>query len=309
TLTGTTDNKDAEQGNTALAKTRAQNVKDYLVNEWGIDPSRITVHTRMLPDNPTNPDYPEGDEENRRVEITSDDESLFRPIVHANFAEYSMTPPTMTFGLGANAQACLASWSLVAKRGDATFATFGDTGAPPKQYSWTLTDNVARTVHDSDHITCALTIHDAKGRATTSSSDVPVFKKKSNIEVGRLSLIVFDFDKADISETNRELMQKFVAVAVHPNSTVSIIGSTDRLGEAAHNQELSDARAQNVKKLLLGIKPDANIIECKGIGQSKLLYDNSLSEGRYYCRTVAIDVRTPIDQKSVEQPDPPPDPH
>ncbi|HZV11660.1 MAG TPA: OmpA family protein, partial [Candidatus Kapabacteria bacterium] len=286
------------KGNTALAEARAESVKNYLVREWGIDSSRIHIMTRMLPDNPTNPDYPEGDEENRRVEITSDDENLFRPIVHANFSEYSMTPPTMTFNLGANAQAGVASWSLVAKRGGETFATFGDTGAPPKQYSWTLNDNVARAVHDSDHITCALTIRDTKGRETTSSNDVPVFKQKSNIEVGRLSLIVFDFDKADISPTNRELMEKFVAVAVHPNSTVSIIGSTDRLGEAAHNQELSDARAQNVKKLLLGIKPDANIIECKGIGQSKLLYDNSLSEGRYYCRTVAINVRTPVDQQS-----------
>jgi len=295
TLIGATDNKDTESANTELARMRALAVKNYLVSAWDIDSSRINITAQRLPDNPTNPSYAEGDEENRRVEIASSDENLFKPIVHEKFSEYSMTPPTMNFNLGASSQAGVTSWTLVAQRQGETFAQFGADSAPPKDYAWTLTDKVARAVGDSDHIACLLTVRDINGKEATSESDVPVFKQKNNVEVGRLSLIVFDFDKADISVENRAMMEKFVATAVTPSSTISIIGSTDRLGEADHNQELSDARAQSVKKILLTVKPDANIIECKGIGESKILYNNALPEGRFYCRTVAINVLTPVD--------------
>ncbi len=293
-ITGTTDGKETEDTTDALA--RADAVKRYLVSAWGIDGSRIRTQARGLPANPTDEKYPEGDAENRRVEITSLGDNIFSPIVHANFTEYSMTPPLMVFNLGALSQAGAASWSLEAHRNSTPIAAFGGMGAPPKDYTWKLPDSVARILSDTDHISCALTVRDVNGLETTSQRDVPVYKQKNNVEVGRLSLIVFDFDKSDISPENHQMMSTFVAAAVRPASTVAIIGTTDRLGEAEHNQELSESRAQSVKRLLLASKPQANVIECKGIGESQLKYDNALPEGRYYCRTVAITVQTPVGQ-------------
>ena len=294
TLVGTTDNKDAERDNEALSQARTDVIKKYFVERWDIDSSRIHTATQQFPDKPTNPEYAEGDEENRRVEINTDDPSLFRPVVHENFTEYSMTPPTMTFSLGATAEAGVEGWSLTARGRDHDLVAFSGEGAPPPSFSWKLQDSTARAVRDTDSIICALTIRDKHGKSTTSRSNVAVFKSKNSVEVGRLSLVVFDFDKTDIIEANRKMIERFVVDGVHPNSTVSIIGSTDRLGEADHNLELSAGRANRVKQILLKGNPNANVIECKGIGMSKLLYDNSLPEGRYYCRTVAIEVKTPV---------------
>jgi len=66
------------------------------------------------------------------------------------------------------------------------------------------------------------------------------------------------------------------------------------LGEKLYNQKLSEDRANEVYKYLKKIKPSTNYTEIKGIGFSKLPYDNQLSEGRFYCRTVLIEVTSPI---------------
>ncbi|MFZ9815008.1 MAG: OmpA family protein, partial [Candidatus Kapaibacteriota bacterium] len=70
--------------------------------------------------------------------------------------------------------------------------------------------------------------------------------------------------------------------------------STDKLGEVQYNLELSETRAKTVKSFLINMQPDINIVTVKGIGISTRLFDNSLPEGRYYCRTVSIEVQNPI---------------
>jgi len=58
-----------------------------------------------------------------------------------------------------------------------------------------------------------------------------------------------------------------------------------------HNQELSFKRAESAKNAI-------NHPNCKsfGFGESKSLYDNNLPEGRFYCRTVEINVETAIER-------------
>lgn len=90
------------------------------------------------------------------------------------------------------------------------------------------------------------------------------------------------------------MIRRFVAEAIEPTSSVRITGSTDRLGESAHNQQLSTARAENVKNLLLSQQPTYRQIEARGIGEAPHLYDNDIPEGRFYCRTVAVEVKTPF---------------
>ncbi|GBD06204.1 Outer membrane porin F [bacterium HR20] len=108
-------------------------------------------------------------------------------------------------------------------------------------------------------------------------------------------MVVFDFDRADLSPTNRALVQHFVADAITPRSRVRITGTTDRLGEAAYNLQLSQARADETRRTIEAILPSAQIEEARGIGSSQLLFDNSLPEGRSYCRTVTIVVETPLE--------------
>ena len=93
---------------------------------------------------------------------------------------------------------------------------------------------------------------------------------------------------------NRKLIIDFVKSSISKNSIVRITGGTDRLGEADYNKKLSVERAKSVRKFLRSIKPDINIVEVQGKGASELKYNNDLPEGRFYCRTVMIEIKTPV---------------
>ena len=56
----------------------------------------------------------------------------------------------------------------------------------------------------------------------------------------------------------------------------------------------SAARAESVKAILLSQNPVYEKLEARGIGPAPTLYDNNLPEGRFYCRTVAVEVKTPV---------------
>lgn len=124
-----------------------------------------------------------------------------------------------------------------------------------------------------------------------------MFTSKNVFEVSRLSLIVFDFNRFDISNQNKRMMQQFVKDAIKSTSQTTITGTTDRLGEADYNIELSKSRALSVRDYLLSIQPTLQLKEVKGIGASILPFDNNVPEGRYYCRTVSIEVKTPVDKQ------------
>jgi len=70
TLTGTNNNLPKELGVPNLSKNRAEAVKNYLVDVWGIAPGRISIQSRNLPAKPANNDRSDGREENQRVEIS-----------------------------------------------------------------------------------------------------------------------------------------------------------------------------------------------------------------------------------------------
>jgi len=105
---------------------------------------------------------------------------------------------------------------------------------------------------------------------------------------------VFDYDRAEISQANREMMQRVISSSVREGSTATIIGSTDRLGEMKHNLDLSTERARTVDAFARQIAPVLRVTDVKGVGPSVLPYDNDLPEGRFYCRTVSLTITTPL---------------
>jgi outer membrane protein OmpA-like peptidoglycan-associated protein len=294
TLVGSTDDKDAEQGNSELARQRAETVKQYFTDVWKIDAERISISTQKLPQMPSSQAYAEGDEENRRVEIVSESDEVFRPVVHENLSEYDISPPVMEISLGAEATTDIAQWTMNVRHGEDIVATFGSTGAPPSTVRWQLDELLAARVQGEDALSATLEVTDVGGLSAASAIVIPVHKKQNSFEVGRLSLIVFDFDRWDILPHNRRMIRRFVAEAIKPTSSVEITGSTDRLGESDHNQQLSTARANQVKGILLEENPAYERLSARGIGEAPELYDNDLPEGRFYCRTVAVEVKTPI---------------
>lgn len=300
TLNGTTDGTEAPVAGAAnnLARARAQAVKDYLVKIWEIAPARIAVTTSAQPTYPSSMQYAEGAEENRRVEVITTSDQILRPIVFERFKEHTIEPSELLFSVGAESPAGIRDWKLDVFAGDRNVWSQTGTGAPPSTLRWDLDRDAAVRMAEmlvgDDKLRCELTIVDNEGREGRSEFAEPARKEMSPFEVSRLSLIVFDFDKANINPQNKRMISSFVARSMQPSSTAAITGSTDRLGELEHNQQLSGARAVAVRDLIVNERPEATITDVKGVGPSRLLYDNDIPEGRYYCRTVTVEVRTPI---------------
>ncbi|MBM4151511.1 MAG: hypothetical protein FJ219_07675, partial [Ignavibacteria bacterium] len=108
-------------------------------------------------------------------------------------------------------------------------------------------------------------------------------------EVNTFSLVLFDVRSSEITEGNAQIIE-FIKGFVKPNSSISITGFTDRLGDADANQRLAQERADATAKALQ-VKNKATVL---GKGNSAL-YDDRYPEGRLYTRTVDVIVDTRID--------------
>ncbi len=298
TINGTTDGREAGSLADALARNRAERVRSYLTDTWGIGTNRMKLTTSATPRHPSSTQYEAGFEENRRVELSSEDDRILAPIVHERFREESAVPKSLPFSLSASSKLGIRDWDLaIRSHGTKIYETSGH-NVPPTTLQWVPTDGaveaLAKQLLPSDSLELVLRASAPNGAETEESIAVPASKSINPFELSRLSLIVFDFDQARIDSQNQQMISQFVAKSFYPASTATIVGSTDELGELAHNQELSTTRADNVRDLILADKPDAKITSTKGIGPSDLLYDNHLPEGRYYCRTVRVEVATPL---------------
>jgi outer membrane protein OmpA-like peptidoglycan-associated protein len=302
TVNGTTDGREETVPGTAnnLARARAQSVKDYLVKNWEIDPGRIRVTTSPVPTYPSSTMYVEGFQENRRVEIGTGSDDVLRPIVFERLNEYSADPPQIEFMTDVPDDAPVPGWRMLVLAHDKPVWESEGSGTPPARLPWTLDQDVLARVAEStrsgDSLDCYLALTDADGKATrTTRFRLPANVVQEPFEVSRLSLVVFDFDRSDINPQNRRMVSAFVARSMAPSSSSSITGSTDRLGEFTHNQKLSQMRAESVRDLIVAERPTATITSTAGIGPSRLPYNNDLPEGRYYCRTVTVEVKTPLE--------------
>lgn len=84
-------------------------------------------------------------------------------------------------------------------------------------------------------------------------------------------------------------MIDMIRYRITPTTNIRIIGYTDRLGNLPYNVRLAERRAQVIARAL-GVEQHATII---AEGSRTLLYDNTLPEGRFYSRTIVIELDQP----------------
>ncbi len=260
----------------------------------------MIIQTRDIPAIPSNDRYLEGVEENRRVEISTKDERLLEPVVHTKFLEFSPTITRQALKTSVQYPVPPISWTAELTLRDVNLGSSQGNGVPPESLfvsvdASALTKAAGLAAKD-DLISGTLRVVFSDGTASEASARFPLKRSLNQMEVSRLSLIVFDFNRSDISAQNREMMRSFVARSAGASSRAFIVGSTDRLGEKQYNFDLSQARADAARDLLRQYQPNLNIESSKGIGSSTLPFDNNLPEGRYYCRTVSIEITTPLPQ-------------
>lgn len=101
----------------------------------------------------------------------------------------------------------------------------------------------------------------------------------------------FDFNKSDLNVDGKSKLDALVdglkGVAI---DVVIVVGHTDSVGSDSYNQRLSLARADAVKRYLVGKGMDHQRIRTEGRGESQPVADNATAEGRARNRRVEIQV-------------------
>lgn len=296
TLVGCNSDEGAEKGKMELSRGRAEAVRDYLRDTWGIADDRIKVDARNLPEKASSSSA-EGREENRRVELRSSVPEILEPIFTVD-TTLTTEPDGIRFGTTVRAEAGVSSWKLTAQQGGVDIKTYGGSGPVPSMLSWDLENDRPSIPRGAQQVEYRLEVTDSTGQhvvtppGTIAVEQVTVKEKRetgtADREINRYSLILFEYGKSDVSDANKVIVD-FIKSRISPGAKVEITGHTDRAGDASVNQRLSEERARVVAKAL-GVQ-GASV---KGLGESVLLYDNDLPEGRFYCRVVNVVVETVI---------------
>jgi outer membrane protein OmpA-like peptidoglycan-associated protein len=90
-----------------------------------------------------------------------------------------------------------------------------------------------------------------------------------------------------------ELNKMADILAKYSDDRVRVEGHTDSVGDAKHNQALSERRAGAVRTVLVSRGVQESQIQIHGYGESKPIADNGTSEGRAKNRRVELHIDVP----------------
>jgi outer membrane protein OmpA-like peptidoglycan-associated protein len=115
----------------------------------------------------------------------------------------------------------------------------------------------------------------------------PLFEgsKKSLVLEG----VNFETNSATLTPASHATLDR-VAESLNdsPEVRVEIAGHTDSMGSAAHNTQLSAARADSVKRYLVSRGVDGSRLSAKGYGENQPIADNATAAGRAKNRRVEL---------------------
>ncbi|WP_370212718.1 OmpA family protein [Roseovarius sp.] len=101
--------------------------------------------------------------------------------------------------------------------------------------------------------------------------------------------ILFAIDSSTVNSGLRgDLLTVARSLQSYPDTTVQVVGHTDNTGSAAHNQALSERRANAVADVLMNGGVSFNRIQTYGRGEDQPLASNLTAEGRAQNRRVEI---------------------
>lgn len=306
TITGCNSDNGAEKGNTTLSRERAEAVRDYLTSVWGIEAARLTVDARGLPSNASKytadaADRNDALEENRRVELTSSNAELFFPVV-INDTLREISPPKLKFRLAASSDTDILEWQIASEQPGFTFLTDNGRGAPPSNIVWARAGSQKAVPRTDTPITTNLAVSDAGGERFVASDTlavdyITIQRKKreriGNYQVDQYRLSLFGYEETDLSALHTTIIDKFIRPSLPANALVRIDGYTDRKGDSALNERLSQQRAEAVAKMLGAFSTPQISGHGEGTTKDPAPFKNDTPEGRMYNRTVNVTILVP----------------
>lgn len=300
TIAGYSSGEGKDKNTPNIETSRANAIKNYLVNIWNISESRLIVVEKSISTFRTNLKFKEdADSENRRVELlptNSDYVSalpLFRPI-QLTHIERTANPPQIEFETKITAEAGVDMYKLSLLQDNKELRNFSGRASEDK-ILWTISEMPIPLLEapiEANLLAKDLIEQTKEISQKINIEQVTIQKKKERIEgdwkIEKYSLVLFGHDKFDVSSVDRQLLAE-IKSSITPNSKITISGFADRTGQNQYNKSLAQSRCEEVKKIL-----EVEHANIRAIGSDKLLFNNNLPEGRALSRTVQIEVRTPI---------------
>jgi outer membrane protein OmpA-like peptidoglycan-associated protein len=138
---------------------------------------------------------------------------------------------------------------------------------------------------------------EAEKRATQAAADLArlgaVTQEPRGMVLTLSGGVLFVTNKAELLPSAQIKLNEVAEALIKqdPDSTIVVEGYTDSQGSAAHNQELSDRRAQAVRDYLVSRGIASDRITAQGFGLTRPVADNGTAEGRANNRRVEIVVK------------------
>lgn len=269
----------------------ANKVKDYLVNNFGINPNRITTEAEA-PRNPSGSEFTEAvsknliKDENRRVVFAFNNQEMLKPVPYTIRDETSFDND-MIFSI--DNKVPYKSWDVTIS-GEGKTMYFG-----PFIYS-SERINPAELMRflESGKYTAEVVITDKNNIKTKTSMDFKLIKDKEIRNASRY-LMLFDYNESNaIAKYEKKIREEIVPGMVIGDKVI-VHGHTDVIGNENGNLILSQERANQAKEIIDNelSKENKNIeVKAVGIGQRKMQYtfDNRYPEGRMYNRNIFVEI-------------------
>lgn len=284
-----------EKADCILAGKRADKIKNLLVNLWNIDGSRININQKEFncsPNEPTQSRNDSGFAENRRVEISSNDNTILAPIVRKKYLEkIEIEPKNLLFNTTKSTLLGIKSWQLIARQNDRLLISKAGNGSPPETINEDVANLLKEGLISNFPLNIEFSLVDNDNQTENFITNIPVRIDTSDIEIQRLSLILFGIASDKVPDNSRKNLTDFIKEN-YKSGELKIFGYTDILGSPAINKILAEARADNVAKIIRDIAPSLRISEKAGFASEKFppgLSSYSTPPERFLSRTVYIE--------------------
>lgn len=300
TLTGASGTSAAE------GKMMAESIKQYLVNVFAINGSRITTVGRDKPVVPSEKPGATNELEllragDRRVDITSTSPDLLlqvggvnspylKPVQISTVQEDPLDSHVIFNATGA--QDALKSWTVKVTDEQGNARNYG----PYYGEKASIPGKTILGTNTSGNYKVVMLGETKNGQMIQKETTLSLAKSEEPKQQGLRYSILFDFDQSESVAAYEKFLTEVVTPLIKDNSTVIIHGHTDIIGQDVYNQNLSTERAAGAQKIIQAALSKAGTknvkFETNGYGEdiSTSPFENNLPEERFYNRTVIIDI-------------------
>jgi outer membrane protein OmpA-like peptidoglycan-associated protein len=285
----------------------AESVKKYLVDIYGIEPTRITTDGNTRPEIPSEQwggtkELVLLSQDDRRVSIESNSPEL---LMEFQSGEAAPLKPVLIDVIqeapldsyisidAAGADEAYSSWMLEVTDDDSAVQKFG----PYDQEQVSISGKSILGTRPEGNYKFTI-IGTTKGGETVKKETQKhlVLWTPAADEQGMRYSVIYEFNDSKSSKMYEKYLSEIVTPKIPKNASVIIHGHTDAIGDPVKNKILSMARANDVKGILEAeLKKQGRTdvkFEVYGFGEDEKMapFGNKLPEGRFYNRTVIIDI-------------------